>query len=72
MTEADVVFGNPFLAKTEFSAGEHEEQMGALGWPPAESTACLSVETSSSGDGEQGFPARGGHATCIWRLPECL
>lgn len=57
MTEADDVVGNPFLAKTKFSAGEQEEQMGALGWTPAGSTACLPVETSSSRNGEQGCPA---------------
>lgn len=44
-TKADGVFGNPFLAKTEFSAGEHEEQMGTLGQPP-----CREHSLSSCGN----------------------
>lgn len=69
-TKPDGVAWNPFLAKTEFSAGEHEEQRGTLGRPPAESTACLPVETASSGNGEKGCPA---HGSCSTHLaPACM
>lgn len=77
-TEADRVFGNPFLAKTEFSAGEQEEQMGALGRSPAGSPACLPVETSSSGNRELGRPAHGvmqhasGACLSVFKLPPPL
>lgn len=77
-TKADDVAWNPFLAKTEFSAGQHEGQRGTLGRPPAESTACLPVETASSGNGEQGCPAHrviqhaSGACLRVFKLPPPL